>query len=110
MMDTKTLVVGQEVYMLSDGDNLICNGKVIEVTPSGVEVRTVDHTTPSGVHLRKQFEILHFDSDGTESEYPYPSRMGVPFGYEHGPWHIDDMPFAERTAELLPSLRELFGE
>jgi hypothetical protein len=39
MMDTKTLAVGQEVYMVKGG----CygsTGKVVKVKPDGVEVRT----------------------------------------------------------------------
>ena len=44
MIDTKTLVVGQEVYMFSGIS--ICKGKVIEVTPSGVVVQTSQLSEP----------------------------------------------------------------
>ena len=75
MMGTKTLVVGQDVYMLSGV--YVCKGKVVKVTPSGVDV----HTTDQG--------LLRFDSAGKGND------DGT---YECGPWYIDDMPFAERTA------------
>ena len=96
-MDTKTLVVGQDVYMLSGvyGNK----GKVVKVTPSGVDVQTTD-------------ELLHFDNNGrsyvTElpssynpSSHPFsPWRWDGNGTYECGPWHLDDIPFVERTAFL----------
>jgi hypothetical protein len=94
--NTETLVVGQDVYMVSG-----CywnEGKVVKVTPSGVDVQTAH-------------ELLHFDANGrsyvTELPPSYdstahpmsPWRWGGNGTYECGPWYIDDMPFAERTAE-----------
>ena len=91
-----TLVVGQDV------DVAYCQrkdrrGKVVKVTPSGVEVEVAD--------------LLRFDNDGYELDVSRRDRLG--FGPspedkfytslwqsapEFGPWHLDDMPFAERTA------------
>jgi hypothetical protein len=39
-VDTKTLVVGQDVYMFSGC--YVTTGRVIKVTPSGVDVQTTD--------------------------------------------------------------------
>jgi hypothetical protein len=104
VMDTKTLVVGQDVYMVSG-----CywnEGKVVKVTPSG-----------AGVDVQTAYELLHFDENGrsyvTELPSSYdstahpmsPWRWGGNGTYECGPWYIDDMPFAERTAERT-ALRE----
>jgi hypothetical protein len=93
-----TLVVGQDV------DVAYCQrkdrrGKVVKVTPSGVEVEVADR--------------LRFDNDGYELDVSRRDRLG--FGPspedkfytslwqsapEFGPWHLDDMPFAERTTLL----------
>jgi hypothetical protein len=75
VMDTKTLVVGQDVYMLSGV--YICWGKVVKITPSGVDVQTDDQG------------LLRFNSRGEGYD------KGT---HECGPWYIDDIPFAERTA------------
>lgn len=96
-VNTKTLVVGQDVYMFSGvyGNT----GKVVKVTPLGVDVQTAD-------------EVLHFDTNGrsyvTELQPSYdptahplsPWRWDGNGTYECGPWELDDMPFAERTALL----------
>ena len=75
-MDTKTLVVGQDVYMRSGCYGK--KGKVVKVTPSGAEVH-------DGVELF-QFDIYGKGCDGHKT-------------YESGPWEIDDeMPVAERAA------------
>jgi hypothetical protein len=75
VMDTKALVVGQDVYMLSGV--YLCKGKVVKITPLSVDVQT----TSEG--------LLRFDSYG----------KGCDEGtHECGPWYIDDIPFAERTA------------
>jgi hypothetical protein len=82
-MDTKTLVVGQDVYMLSGC--YLCWGEVVKVTPSGVEVQT------------SKGELLRFDSDG----------KGLNEGtYENGRWELDDIPFAERTALIEQAAEE----
>jgi hypothetical protein len=84
-MDTKTLVVGQDVYMLSGvyGNK----GKVVKVTPSGVDVQTTD-------------ELLHFDNNGHSYVTELPSSYNGtshPFSpwrwdgngtYECGPWEL----------------------
>jgi len=91
------LVVGQDVSMFSGCYRT--GGKVVKVTPSGVDVQT------SG-------ELLHFDDNGrsyvTElpSSYRSTAHPLSPWGwdgngtYECGPWYLDDMPFTERTALL----------
>ena len=99
-----TLVVGQDV------DVAYCQrkdrrGKVVKATPSGVEVQVAD--------------LLRFDNDGYELDVSRRDRLG--FGPspedkfytslwqtapEFGPWHLDDMPFAERTALLEQKNRE----
>jgi len=98
-MDTKTLVVGQEVSMSSNaGFYDHGTGKVVEVTPSGVVVQ--------------QGQALHyFDKNGIELEDSRRHRLG--FGPspeskfhtilwqcapEFRPLELDDIPFAERTA------------
>jgi hypothetical protein len=106
VVDTTKLVVGQDVYMSSG-----CywnEGKVVKVTPSGVDVQTAH-------------ELLHFDANGrsyvTELPPSYdstahpmsPWRWGGNGTYECGPWYIDDMPFAERTAKR-EALMALFEE
>lgn len=61
--NTKTLVVGQEVYML--GDVYIQKGKVVKITPEGLDVRTSD-----------KGELLQFDKDGKQSNWE-------PVGFRH---------------------------
>jgi hypothetical protein len=106
MMNMKTLVVGQDVYMISGcyGNK----GKVVKLTRRGVDVQT-------------DTELLHFDNNGrsyvTELPASYDSTAHPlsPWGwngngtYECGPWYIDDMPFAERAAlrkEVAQKFRE----
>ena len=93
-MDTKTLVVGQEVYILSGV--YYKKGKVVKVTPSGVEVQTgvmqIDGTW--NAHELFQFDIYGKGCDGHKT-------------HECGPWEIDDeMPVAERTALWEQTARE----
>lgn len=72
-------------------------GKVVNVTPTGVEVQVTD--------------LLSFDSNGGETDDCRRDRIG--FGPSPGdkffnslwfsapefaPWYLDDVPFAERTA------------
>ena len=96
MMDTKTLVVGQDVYIFDDCYNSD-SGKVTKITPGFVEVtikvnRIAPGFTPLGVELNIGDEILlTFDRNGKGEDGQF-----TPGGY--GVWHIDDMPFAERTA------------
>ena len=42
-MDTKKLVVGQDVYVVSNDGKSFMQGKVTEVTPESVEVLTAPH-------------------------------------------------------------------
>jgi diguanylate cyclase (GGDEF)-like protein len=82
----KTLVVGQEVWMVSGpyikGECFI-KGKVVKLSPV-VEVLESPYGDRKGGKLRR------FCGDGTQSDgnrHP-----------EFGPWRLDDMPFADRTA------------
>jgi hypothetical protein len=95
MMDTKTLVVGQEVFVVSGC--YYSNGKVAKVTQEGVEVQLVRNPLPG---LDKV--IWQFDTKGK-------ARDGVGTA-EYGPYIIDDMPFEERKAELVEAelRREFF--
>jgi hypothetical protein len=156
MMDTTKLVVGQDVYMFNDHyPYWFCGqrGKVVKVTPEGVDVQTagellrfdtnnipvfivgqttlvvgqdvdvaycqrkdrkgkVVKATPSGVEVQVA-DLLRFDNDGYELDVSRRDRLG--FGPspedkfytflwqaapEFGPWHLDDMPFEERTAKI----------
>jgi hypothetical protein len=64
----------------------------IKITPDGVDVQTREEVLPSGdLNLRCGTEqLLRFDNAGMGSD-----EEGT---YECGAWHIDDIPFAERTA------------
>jgi hypothetical protein len=87
-MDTTKLVVGQEVDLVSGCYGRV--GRVVSVTPSGVEVQTSD-------------ELLHFDDNGrsyvTElpSSYDSAAHPLSPWGwngngtYECGPWYIEQI-------------------
>jgi hypothetical protein len=81
-MDTNRLVLGQDVYIITDVD--IHRGKVLKVTPEGVDVESERY----GVVLSTGGCLLQFDNDGKCRKYGNSS------------WKLDDMPFAERTAEL----------
>ena len=73
-MDTKNLVVGQRVVMVSGLEGpYSCDGRVVEVTDSGVTVQTFAYTT------RVPPELLRFDSDGKGLD---------PGTYECGPWYL----------------------
>jgi len=98
-MDTKTLVVGQEVYIFDDCYNSDC-GKVTRIAPDFVEVTIkVERIAPVwrryaelGPEVKLGDEILLvFDRSGKGEDGQF-----TPGGY--GVWHIDDMPFSERTA------------
>jgi hypothetical protein len=80
-MDTKTLVVGQKVYMVSGG----CygnTGEVVKVTPDGVEVRTSPPSLRNlyGMHpatLPTEGELIRFDKDGKETDASRSERLGL---------------------------------
>jgi hypothetical protein len=74
-MDTKKLVIGQEVHMVSGCYSK--KGWVVRVTPSGVDVQTgvMQNDGTWNAH-----ELEHFDSNG----------KGVGEGtYECGPWELE---------------------
>lgn len=112
-VDTKTWVVGQDVYMFSGcyGNK----GKVVKVTPSGADVQTgvMQNDGTWNAH-----ELLHFDNNGrsyvTELPSSYdstanplsPWRWNGNGTFECGPWVLDDIPFAERTGLLEQKGRE----
>jgi hypothetical protein len=79
-MDTKTLVVGQDVHIVSGP--YLWRGKVVKATPEGVEVQTREEVLPSnGLNLRcGKEQLLHFDNNGKGRD-----AEGT---YECGPWHI----------------------
>ena len=100
-----TLVVGQDVDV-AYAQRKDRKGKVVKVTPTGVEVEVAD--------------LLQFDNDAYELDISRRDRLG--FGPspedkfhtflwqsapEFAPWHLDDMPFAERTALLEQKTREV---
>jgi hypothetical protein len=97
---------GKTVRVTASGVERDRRGKVVKVTPEGVDVEVVD--------------LLRFDNDGYELDVSRRDRFG--FGPspedkfytalwesapEFAPWHLDDMPFAERTALLEQHARGL---
>ena len=95
-MDTNKLEVGQHVYVVSNDGRSCRQGKVTEVTPEGVEVLTTyDHVDP-----RKDYDVdqllrvipVRFDSEGKNGTDGHDGQDV----YGFGPWHIDDVPCAER--------------
>lgn len=90
MMDTTKLVVGQKVYMTSGGI-YGCEGTVVKVTPSGVDVQHINDGQTIDA-------LLHFDNNGRsyvtelppfcdpEDKRPWTRYVnGTP---ECGPWYI----------------------
>ena len=85
-MDTKTLAVGQDVYMVSGW--YMQKGKVVKVTPSGVEVQ-----------LDKGSYLIRFDTNGKacDSRDIYKGNMewnGIPGTFECGPWELTNVEVA----------------
>jgi len=79
-MNTKTLVVGQEVYMVS-GPHYCCWGTVIKVTPEGVVVRADVQS-----NITSKGDLLRFDNTG----------KGLDEGtHEFGPWELNNPTLAE---------------
>jgi hypothetical protein len=144
-VDTKTLVVGQDVYMLKPPYPFwfcIDEGKVVKVTPEGVDVQVVDRQTADAAYCQRKdrgdkainitpscvevqvadlqtADLIRFDTSGKETDVSRRERLG--FGPspgdkfynslwysapEFGPWHLDDMPFSERTALLEQKARD----
>lgn len=98
-VDTTKLVVGQDVYVIKPPYPFwfcINEGKVVKVTPEGVDVQTAG-------------ELLRFDNDGNETHLSRRNRLGfesspgdkfLTFLWqsapECSPWHLDDMSFEKR--------------
>jgi hypothetical protein len=99
-MDTKTLVVGQDVYML--GGVYMNMGKVVKVTPSGVDVLVFK--LPWKMRVVDEQMLIRFDNDGKECSRSY-EKLGFPEWVPEG-WELDDMPFAERTALMEQAARD----
>jgi hypothetical protein len=88
-MDTKILKVGQRVYMINGP--YINRGKVVKITPSGVEVQTFRYGQPD--------ELFRFDNEGNELEESCRDRGLGRLGPDPAflPWHLAD--YKELTAE-----------
>lgn len=89
--DTTKLVVGQEVFMASGV--YYANGKVVKVTPEGVEVYLERNPLAGGA------VTWQFDTKGKARD---DRHVGTA---EYGPYIIDTMPFEERKAELVEAAR-----
>jgi hypothetical protein len=95
MMDTRKLVVGQEVYMFCESEVYgFEKGKVAKITSAGVDVLVGE-------------SIICFGDNGTELEVERCKRhdrflqssqlSALPaFGF----WQLDDMPFEDRTKNI----------
>jgi len=96
-MDTKTLVVGQEVYLVSGIYGK--KGRVVEVTPSGVMVQTekVVAVTPSGMAETTEIELVRFNTNGKETDFSRRDRLGF------GPSHDDK--FLNMLWEVAPEFQ-----
>jgi len=75
-MDTKTLVIGQDVHVVSGVYSI--KGKVVKVTPSGVDVQTgvMQNDGTWNAHER-----MRFDTNGKSCD---PSDDTI----ECGPWEL----------------------
>lgn len=100
-MDTTKLVVGQDVFIHS-GPVWHYKGKVMSVTPLGVEVRVPEKSfelckLTTGAEVKLPGNVVRFEADG-----------GCECGTrECGPWVIDDeVPFAERKSQIEQASRE----
>jgi hypothetical protein len=105
MMNTKTWVVGQHVYVISNSGIDFLQGKVTEVTPEGFEVRVAGFVL--GVENLSQFnydvdqmlyDTFRFDSEGNNGTNAIPGweRNWEESGFDWNHCRIDDMPFSER--------------
>jgi hypothetical protein len=101
-MNTTKLVVGQDVYVVSDNGPFFRQGKVVAVTPDGVEVLTAPHVLDVGTLSQFDYDVdqlswvipMQFDNEGNNGSDEHDGQDV----YGFGPWHIDDVPFAERKA------------
>jgi hypothetical protein len=88
-MDTRNLVVGQEVYMES---GIYCSkGNVVEVTPKGVVVQLWTYCADGTRGKDTTGNTLKFDINGMgcDDNWRYDK---VPGTFECGPWEIKDTP------------------
>jgi len=116
-MDTKTLMGGQDVYVVSSHGLLFRQGKVTEITPDGVEVLTAPFSYPAdklsqfehdvnqlswvepvgcNVNLRYWAIPIRFDNEGNNGS---DGEDGWDV-WGFGPWRIDDIPFEERRGGM----------
>jgi hypothetical protein len=101
-MDTKTLVVGQDVYLLKPPYPFyfcIDEGKVVKVTPDGVDVQVVDRQTADAAYCQRKDSgdkaikiapsrvevqvadlqtgnLIRFDTSGKETDVSRRDRLG----------------------------------
>jgi len=90
-MDTKKLVVGQDVLVVNWEGSYFIDGKVSKITPEGVEV-----FVPNGDHACNSPNIWQFASKG-EALAQY---------WDGGTCTIDDMPFEERKTTFEEAARK----
>jgi hypothetical protein len=126
-MDTSKLVVGQVVYMFCGVTGYgFAKGEVVKITPAGVEVKSAELWGRESQPL-EEVGIVRFDNNGIELEANRRKRHGFEPGPgfsqdrfmqsvwygapECGPWTLDDIPFAERTAKIeeTAALSEYYG-
>jgi hypothetical protein len=101
-MDTTKLTVGQDVYVVSNSGEDFLQGKVTEVTPKRVVVLTAPHVLGVGILSQRYYDLnfpnwvepFWFDSEGKNGTDGN-EGMNV-CGFDWYPWHIDEVPFAER--------------
>jgi hypothetical protein len=101
-VDTTKLTVGQDVYVVSNSGEDFLQGKVTEVTPKRVVVLTAPHVLGAGTLSQHYYDLnfpnwgepFWFDSEGKNGTDGH-EGMNVS-GFDWYPWHIDEVPFAER--------------
>lgn len=101
-MDTTKLTVGQDVYVVSNSGKDFMQGKVVKVTPEGVEVLTARYILGAetlsqrnyDVDLLGRVETMRFDNEGNSGTDGHEGMNE--WGFDWYPWHIDDVPFAAR--------------
>ena len=88
--------------MVSNSGKEFLQSKVTKATPEGVEVLTAPHVLGVGILSQFNYDVdqlswvvpMRFDSNG---ENGTDGNEGMnEWGFDWYPWHIDDMPFAER--------------
>jgi hypothetical protein len=99
-MDIKTLVVGQDVRLISGIYGKM--GRVVEVTSSGVIVQLALAEGP----IRPEGpELIRFDANGKacDSSDVYKGNMewnGIPGTFECGPWELTNVEAATEDNNL----------